>query len=215
MEYFAGVFHIPISEFDTIERILLDGYDVGTYLIGHEHDPFSHFHFVAQLPNKKQWTAFQKKIVTKYDLRGKATAGKPRQYGSIKNIRDIDKLKAYTVKQNNVRTNMTDKDYCRYLEMSFTSANNRAFFDALIEELESIADLTVLKHTVTTFGNETTYHVENDIFPKIYKEILRYCITKDYKVSPSQVKSWGYSYIQKTKHLNLETKMSYLMLKLR
>lgn len=213
MEYYAGVFHVELSQHKTIENILKE-YDVGIYLIGHEIEPYSHFHIVAQLPCKTHWTNFQKKLITRYDLRGKPGKNKPRQYGSIKEIRDIEKLKAYCVKDGNVLTNMTALEYNHYIEMSYKKENNRKFFDNLMDYLDTIENITVLKTTSETYGNMTTYSQESSIYSKIYKEILGYCIDEEYKVSPSQVKSWGYSFIQKTTHLKRFEKIKILMEKL-
>lgn len=213
MEYYGAVFHIKQSEHKAIENILLE-YDVGIYLIGHEIEPFSHFHIVAQLPTKNHWTNFQKKLIEDYDLRGKPKKGKPRQYGAITKIRDIEKLKAYSVKEGNVLTNMSALEFQHYIDMSYKKENNRKFFDALMEYLDTIENITVLKTTSEVYGNMTTYSQESSIYSKIYKEILGYCIDQDYKVSPTQVKSWGYAFIQKTKHLKRFEKIKILMEKL-
>lgn len=214
MEHYACVFHLPITEFDNLEKILLE-YDVGEYLIGHEVSPFSHFHLVVQLPCKKQWNAFQKRVIERYDLRGKATKGKARQYGALKQIHDIEKLKAYTVKQKNVKTNMKAEDFKKYIEASYTSANNRGFYEKVLEHLESKEKLLVLETKIISHGNQTTFECETEYFPKIYKEILRFCIENSYKITPAQVKSWAYSYVQQSERISTDKKIEILMTKLK
>jgi len=214
MSHYACVFHLPKDEVDTLVEII-EEYDIGEYLLGYEAEPFSHFHVIMELPDKKQWTAFQKKIIEKYNLRGKASKGKARQYGALKKINDIEKLKSYTVKEGNVRTNMSEADFQKYLSSSFIKQSNRAFFDSLMIHLDTLDKMMVLETVMVKSYLSTSWEVETDYYPKIYKEIIGYCLDKEYKVSPSQIKSWAYSYIQKSTKFDRPKKISVLMEKIR
>ena len=117
MTWHAAVFHIQEDEFDFIEETLIE-YDIGGYLIGHETDPFHHYHILME-SNAKVYNTFSKRLIEKYGLRGKASKGKARQYGKIKNIKDLEKLKSYTVKDGNYRSNLSPEEVQAYFEKSY------------------------------------------------------------------------------------------------
>ena len=50
----------------------------------------------------------QRVFKKKHGLRGRAVKGDPRQYGRLKHIENLQRLKAYTIKDGNYRTNLSD-----------------------------------------------------------------------------------------------------------
>jgi len=127
--------HINHEHIDYVEETLKN-YDIGLYLIGLEKTDYEHLHFLVEMEDK-DYHKFSKRVFKdKFNLRGRATKGAPRQYGKIKNIEDIEKAKAYTVKDGNVRTNMKDEDLQKYLDKSFKKVEKQEFLDECVEELE-------------------------------------------------------------------------------
>ena len=98
--------HIPHSEVDYLCQELASY----RYLIGMEKSEYEHFHFLVEMDDK-QYHSFSKKIFKdKYNLRGRAIKGLPRQYGKEKQIKDIEKIARYTCKDQNVRTNLKEEE---------------------------------------------------------------------------------------------------------
>lgn len=139
MEYIAFFGCIRHSEIDNVEEILKE-YEIGAYLIGleialdaHEETNGEHMHFVVQM-NDKDYHRFCKRIfIDKYKLRGKALKDKPRQYGRVKRIQDLERMCAYTLKDNNIRSNMTEKQLDSYRNISFKKKENKEFKEQLWE----------------------------------------------------------------------------------
>jgi len=68
----------------------------------HQDTSGQHFHVCCNMTDK-QYDSFRNTILVKhYQLRGQAKDGKPRQYGSVRNVRDKTKMLQYTVKDKNI-----------------------------------------------------------------------------------------------------------------
>lgn len=132
-DYIACMFHIDALHFDYIEQTLKE-YDIGHYLIGHEIEPYHHFHILFQ-GTDKIYTLFSKRIIEKFNLRGQAKSGKTRQYGKLKLIENIDKLMAYTVKDGNVRSNLPADTLAIIKEQSFKKDETKRLINKVIDEL--------------------------------------------------------------------------------
>jgi len=127
--------HIDHEHIDYVEETLKN-YDIGLYLIGMEKTDYEHLHFIVEM-EEKDYHKFSKRVFKdKFNLRGRATQGAPRQYGKIKKIEDIEKAKAYTVKDGNVRTNMKQEELQKYLDKSFKKVEKQEFLDECADELE-------------------------------------------------------------------------------
>lgn len=211
MEYYAGMFHIERTEYDHIEKTLTDKYSVGGYLIGFEAEPYSHFHILAQFGTKKQWTNFQKHLVEKYSLRGKAQKNAPRQYGAIKTIKDLEKLKSYTIKDGDYRSNLSEADLKQYFDKSFKKENDKTFLDELIEHLDNIEeDIFKIKNIIISTSlisakSQTIYEDET-----IKKLMIKYALNQGVKTSRIKVQNWYTQYIERTNRLTQEQKLNYL-----
>jgi hypothetical protein len=113
--------HMPHKDIDYIETVLKE-YAIGEYVIGLEITPrtgIEHYHFLVEMSDA-DYTRFAKRVFKdKYKLCGRATKGAPRQYGKVHDIRDLEKASAYTIKDGNIRTNMS-QDRIRHLtELSY------------------------------------------------------------------------------------------------
>lgn len=141
MDYIAFFCCASIDHFDYLEQTLLE-YDIGLYIISHEiaegkHTDTngSHFHFLVQMKDE-DYTKFRKRVfIDKLKLKGQARNGTSRQYGKVKQIENLDRLKAYTVKDNNFRTNLTPKEIETICEQSFKKEQELDLRDELMNYL--------------------------------------------------------------------------------
>ena len=79
-----------------------------------------HYHFLLYAKNSNDYSKFAQNVFKqKFSLRGRAISGAPRQYGKVKDIRDIKKMMAYTVKDKNVIYKVDDK---KQIEEAFSSS---------------------------------------------------------------------------------------------
>jgi len=114
MEFIAFMCYTTIEHYDYLEETLKE-YNIGTYFIGYEGEPYEHYHFLVEMP-PEDYVKFRKRVfIDKLKLRGQAKSGQPRQYGKINNIKDIEKMKSYTIKEGNYRTNLEDQQELQIL----------------------------------------------------------------------------------------------------
>lgn len=127
-EFIAFFACIPHSDLSSC-LISLEQYGIGKYVIAkeitdtaHQEGGGEHLHFLVEI-DKKNYHNFSEAIFRKkYKLRGKASAGLPRQYGMVKEIRDLPKMIAYTIKDKNYITNF---DVSPYVELSYTKQESK------------------------------------------------------------------------------------------
>jgi len=128
--------HINHEHIDYVETTL-NNYGIGNYIIAMEETTYQHMHFIVQMTDD-DYHKFSKRVFKdKFKLRGRAIKGEPRQYGKIHNIEDIEKAKAYTCKDGNLRTNMTDEEIQKYIDSSFKKEDKKQFLEECAQELES------------------------------------------------------------------------------
>ena len=143
MEYIAFMAAIFHSEADYVEDVLKE-YKIGAYLIAlettttaHLETNGEHFHFLVQMDDR-DYSAFSKRLfIVKYKLRGKAIKDKPRQYGKVKKIEDFNRMGAYTVKDGNIRTNMTHEQLHAFQVISFKEKEKLEFRDQVMDYVNS------------------------------------------------------------------------------
>lgn len=151
MDYIAFFCCASIDHFDYLEQTLLE-YDIGLYIISHEiaegkhtETNGSHFHFLVQMKDE-DYTKFRKRVfIDKLKLKGQARNGTSRQYGKVKQIENLDRLKAYTVKDNNFRTNLTPKEIETICSQSFKKEQELDLRDELMAYLfkeQSLRDIS-------------------------------------------------------------------------
>ncbi len=129
--------HIPHSQIDYVEETLLSYPEVCTYLIGMETTDFEHMHFVVTTTKQTWYRNFSKRVfIDKFKLRGKAVKGKPRQYGMIGKIKDEYKLKCYTVKDKNIRTNMPQSEIDDYVANSRKKVELEGYYSQILAKID-------------------------------------------------------------------------------
>lgn len=132
----ACFFTIPETEFDYLEETLLE-YDIGHYLIGFEVTPDNkkkeHFHLLFE-GTDQIYNAFSKRIIEHYSLRGKGSGNK--KYGKVREIRDLEKMCSYTVKEGNFRGNFPEEDIERWYNESFSKNEKVRTRELILENLD-------------------------------------------------------------------------------
>lgn len=94
--YIAFMAHIPKTEWKQVAKHIAAKYT--DYLVVGEHKPYEHLHYLVKMTDDQYRNYANSVFRQKYKLRGRAQDGKARQYGKIKEIRDLERLKAYMVK---------------------------------------------------------------------------------------------------------------------
>lgn len=137
LEYIAFMCACEHKLYDYLEETLKE-YAIGKYLMAaevtkdsHSETNGEHFHFLVQMTDADYHKYSKRCFKDKLKLRGKAIDGKPRQYGRVKQIENIDRMAAYTIKQGNIRTNMTEAQLNAYKQITFESKEEKNFEDEL------------------------------------------------------------------------------------
>lgn len=199
------MYHLSSSEFDVLEEILKE-YDIGGYIIAHEVEPYPHFHLVFEELDENVYVNMNKKIVEKYKLRACSKKGIRKQYGKITSIKDIDKLKSYTVKDGNYRTNLSPEEMTKVLENSFKKQKKTEWLEKCIAHVESMPGLWCYKDYTTPSGKWRCY----DIDEMIGKELIKFHIEKEVKFTFNAIKSMVRYAIQQTTHIDIIEKADIL-----
>jgi len=105
--FMAAIAHDQSANFVNYLEKYID--PMSPYVIGletakdsHQDTSGQHFHICCNMTDK-QYDSFRNTIlVNHYKLRGQARDGRPRQYGSVRNVRDKTKMLQYTVKDQNI-----------------------------------------------------------------------------------------------------------------
>ena len=157
------------SMFDYLEAVIQE-YGVKRYLIAHEAEPYSHFHFVVEFEKEadRNYHNLCKRVFKdKFKLRGQATKGKARQYGALKKIENIEKMCAYTLKEGNFRTNMIQQDIDKYIEISRDNLKTLDYRQKILKHLE--------KQQFKNSYNPIDWGAEHvPLENRIRKEIIKY-----------------------------------------
>lgn len=139
LAFFCACFH---TEFDYLETRLKE-YDIGNYIIAaetavtgvHPSTDGQHFHFMVEMETDT-YHRFSKSVFTdKYKLQGRARNGVGRQYGKVTQIENIEKMKQYTVKNNNLRTSLSPEEIATLIEKSFIKEEKKSIENELMEYL--------------------------------------------------------------------------------
>ena len=146
--FFAAIKH-EHSEYvyNTIKK-----YDVGDIIIGletsidsHVQTNGEHMHFCVQMTEQTYHSICKVIFKTKFKLRGQAKDGQPRQYGKVKDIKDLNLMIAYTIKDGNIITNIPDERIEEYKKLSYKKTPVKK---DILEELFTHLDKTIKYQTI-------------------------------------------------------------------
>lgn len=134
---------IPHDQIDYVHDTLLEYTSVTQYLIAcettlesHIETNGEHMHFLVRMSNQHYKNFADRVFKKKYALRGRAAPNKPRQYGKLKEIIDLERMGTYTCKENNLRTNLDDKTLKRWIEGSFKQKESDTWREKVFEALD-------------------------------------------------------------------------------
>lgn len=152
----------------------------GQYLIAHEISELSHeetdghhYHVIADMSVQKYHSFAKYLFKDKWNLNGRATKNRARQYGKIKIVRDWSKMFSYTMKDDNFITNFTARDLKLLQEQAFKKPEedeDTKIFNLLLSMIEGrmsietpvgIADFVLgyyMKHYPTRNPSRTMIH---------------------------------------------------------
>lgn len=122
----AFMAHIPHSDISGVLLELLKEIKKDSkYLLALESQPYQHIHFLCEMSDDT-YSKFAKRIfIDKYKLRGRALSGKPRQYGKLTKIKNLERLQIYMLKGlketsiNKYVSNMDQEYLAKLHEKSF------------------------------------------------------------------------------------------------
>jgi hypothetical protein len=126
--FFCALHH---KEFDEILDYWKE-YNIGYYIIAmevsahsHKETAGEHFHFCAEMSDVT-YHAFCKRVFKdRYKLSGQARNGKPKQYGKVTEIKDITRMKAYCIKDDNFYSNLPTEEIEKLREISFSKIETK------------------------------------------------------------------------------------------
>lgn len=140
--YIAFMAHIPHKHIDYIVNDLEEQQEIVTYLVGLETSVTvgEHLHFLCCVNSDSWYHKWSKKVFKdKFKLKGKAYKiggkGYPRQYGKLKEIKDLEKMGSYTVKDGNIRTNMSENEIENFVKKSHKKSESLTMTYEIVEKM--------------------------------------------------------------------------------
>lgn len=200
LAFFAAIKHS--NEEYLIET--LREYSIGTYIVGketthssHKETNGEHFHFLVQMTDEDYHKYAKRVFKDKFKLTGRATKGCPRQYGKVKQIENLERMKAYTVKSKNVISNMEQEELEHIIEESFEREDKLKLKDELFNSLDNVK----LREWFTDgygIGDAIDYNASADNYHQLSVSVIKYFIENDKPIpAPSVIKRYLIDYIQK------------------
>lgn len=207
--FIAFMCHTQRKHYDYLEETLQE-YNIGQYLIGYEASPYEHFHFIVQMTSadyhKYSERVFRKKLKLKGRWFKEGNETFPRQYGKVSEIQDLEKMKSYTIKDGDFRSNMPEQDVQRYFENSHKKEQQNQLRDKCVEHLEEDTDdIEKFTHSNGRFQFEKDYIQYNVKYLEL--KIINYLrLNTDKHITKSFVKLIVQDFIKKTSHIDEESR---------
>lgn len=177
---------LPHTEVDYLETTLLEYHSLTKYILSMEtslsHQDFSgqHFHFFCDLSPQDYHNYGTRVFRKKYKLRGQAKPGLARQYGKVKEIHDLNRMAAYTLKDNNFRTNMEPCIIQNLLSLSFKKQDKQKteekIFIFLKDTLET--DPFILRRKILEYFRSSSEKTNKSLGPTISRNYLNNILIK-------------------------------------
>lgn len=207
--FFAAIKHEHSDEVLSI----LQMYDIGRYIVSREKSEESHvdsdgehFHFMVEM-YPTDYTRFAKRVfIDRFKLRGRATVGHPRQYGKVKNIENVELMQAYTVKDGNVTTNLTEEELENLKTRSYKKENKRKLYDSVIQGLSEATDNfawhdVYSKHREMRAAVIRTHireQIKADVTEAIVERYIRMYILYHANISEQEKLDWLATYVRRS-----------------
>lgn len=212
--FLAFMCHTEKDHYDYLETTLQE-YNIGQYLIGYEASPYEHFHFLVQMTSADYHKYSERVFRKKLKLKGRwYTIGNqnfPRQYGKVTKIEDLEKMKSYTIKDGNFRSNMPKQDVDKYFENSYKKEEKLKVYDLIKIHM----DATITELQPYRFNDNQPYETEADYIKKQLKYlkllIINYLrINTDINMCRSNINSYTHYFLKHTTVLEDKEKDIFL-----
>lgn len=226
MNYLAFFAAIKHSNADYLIETLTE-YNIGTYIVGKEvtHDSHKetdgeHFHFLVQMEDTDYHKYAKRVFKDKFNLTGRATKGCPRQYGKVKNIENLERMKAYTVKSKNVISNMEQQELERIMEQSFEREDKLKIRDELFKKLECIKLQDWFTDDFYSYkeGDAIDCSASADNYQLLSISVIKFFIESEKPIpAPSVIKRYLIDYVQTSckNPWGMRAKLVYMMMDIR
>lgn len=197
MEYKFGFADIEHEKIDEVISMLSE-YKIDKYIVGlekvqgetHIATNGEHMHFVLHV-DPKIFKNFRETLINRYNLCGK-NGSTGRFFGFSKVIRDAERFKAYTCKDENLTwAGFEEQEIKTYIANSFKK--KESVFDILMDHL--------MQQRVELVPQQT--HID---VTKIEVEILRYHMQLGERICKSKLKNYTLAYMQ----LYMKDRFNYL-----
>jgi hypothetical protein len=150
-KYIAFYVDLPHKDFTQITNNIVEHYTIDKYLITAEKTQtgIEHYHFLIHC-TQNTYAAIMQKLKSDYSLKGKAEKDGRRQYGKLKKIENIDRLKIYMLKDwkqwKLIKTNI-DKDKIEQLHaLSFKKNEKFARIEILKKNFQELIKKSLRKN---------------------------------------------------------------------
>lgn len=181
--FFAAIRH---SEIDYIEQVIQEYQSCTAYVIGmeislsaHMDTSGQHIHFFSNMNDKDYHLFAQRVFKTKYGLRGQAKKDLPRQYGKVREIHNLTRMAAYTVKDQNIRSNIDPKIIQSWVSQSFKQQDKKELKDKLFnymdQEYAMTHDILQLRLSILEYFRQTKISVTK---PSILRYLYDYLLQR-------------------------------------
>ena len=165
--WMAFMAHIPHADADEIRQDLAR-YET-KYIMGLEVSSYEHIHFLALMTPQEYHSFSKKNFIVKHGLRGRATKGKPRQYGKEKEIRDIEKYAKYCLKDQNYLTNMSKDEIEEIIKMKIDEVKNTKSKNANSDRLKD----ELIRYCNKNMGSKPTNSLHSCVSWNHYHRLLK------------------------------------------
>lgn len=210
---YCDIYHSRIDEvIAMLEKHNTEKYLVGMEICsgeGHAQTNGEHMHFILYI-NPVDFKNLKEKMRRTFNLAGKNNKQNKPYYGWMKkDIRDIDKLRAYTVKDKNIRSKgYTDKELEEIIKSSFPKNDERNIYKECIEAIKRDKPYMVrLKDDNKYLG----IHLD---MTQLEVYILKFHMENGVKICKSKIKNIAYSFLQleyEDRYKHLEEIYYYIM----
>lgn len=136
------------------------------YIIAFESSPRDHYHVVADM-SISDYNSFIATYVgnkKKWNLRGRAPKGLPKQYGKVLGIKKPDKMVAYTLKQGAYVSNISQEILTPFADMAFIKDKSTADRELRDKCLDHLEQLPPIKNDIHLKRHIIKWMLTNNIF---------------------------------------------------
>ena len=183
LSYHAFYVDLPHSEFTTITDNMVEHYTIQDYLIVAEKTKqgIEHYHFLLHC-TQNTYAAIMQKLKTDYQLKGKAEKDARRQYGKLKKIESLDRLKIYMLKDwkewKLIKTNIDNEKIELLHALSFKKNEKMARTEILKKQYRELLKKHQKDHESVKNMDDYTQFTQNSFDSHKCRELLvKYALT--------------------------------------